>query len=48
MVDPKETEWVSNGVTHKVTTRKGDMSDTEWCRVHDEAVAYWQTVFPPD
>ena len=48
MSDPKITTWYSNGVYHEVVTRKGELSDTEFCRVHDQAVNFWKGVFPED
>lgn len=46
--DPKITTWTSGGTPHEVVTRQGEMTDTEFCRVHDEAVDFWQLIYPPD
>ena len=49
MGDPKYTEWLSGGLPYSVTTEQRPNEDeVAWCRRHDEAVEFWQGVYPPD
>lgn len=47
--NPKVTRWLSGGDHHTVTTwRNPGETEADWCQRHDDAVAYWQGIFPPD
>lgn len=47
--DPQVTAWESGGQQYEVVTyRRTGESDQEFLTRHEEAVAFWQGIYPPD
>ena len=48
-MDPIETSWVSGGGTYTLNTEHlGGETRVEQQARHDEALAYWQGIYPED